>query len=83
MRLTRPTCATCVFWVLDPTQGGATAGHCHRNPPGIHTNASTGTVIQKFPMTEHRQWCGEWSDDEAGWVDKGHRAVSRAAQKQA
>lgn len=78
MRLTRPTCATCVYWVADPTQGG---GHCHSHPPGIHTNAATGTVVQKFPMTDPRQWCGEWSDDEVGMADMARRAVARAASR--
>lgn len=79
MRLTRPTCGTCIFWVLDPTQGG---GHCHRYPPGIHTNINTGTVVQKFPMTDSRNWCGEWNDDDVSMSEKGKRALARAAQRQ-
>ena len=59
----RPTCSHCVYWVIDQTAEPATVGHCHRFPPQVASNPESGVVLQKFPTTDRRQWCGEWSDD--------------------
>lgn len=74
----RPACAHCVYWKAEHTSNTPTAGHCHRFPPGIHT-APSGTVIQKFPMTDRSQWCGEWSDDDSALVAGARRALVKHA----
>ena len=78
----RPNCAHCIYWVGEHTADPATVGHCHRFPPGIHVNQQTGTVVQKFPTTDHHQWCGEWSDDDAGLQLAARRTIVDAATKQ-
>ncbi len=79
----RPTCSHCRYWQEDRTANPPTAGHCHRYPPGIYVNPQTGVVVQKFPMTDHRHWCGEWNDDEAELVDAAHKLVVSAAKQSA
>jgi hypothetical protein len=61
----RPICARCAYWVEDHTASPGTAGHCHRFPPGIYINPENGVVVQKFPTTDHLQWCGEWTGSDA------------------
>lgn len=75
MRKLRPLCSQCVYWVADRTANPPTVGHCHRNPPGIYVSPQTGNVIQKFPSSDHRHWCGEWSDDDARLIDAAKRSV--------
>jgi hypothetical protein len=41
----------------------------------VYINPTSGTIVQKFPMTERNQWCGEWSGDESALVDAARRAV--------
>lgn len=77
----RPNCAHCIYWVADHTADPPTAGHCHRFPPGIYVNPQTGTVVQKFPSTDHHQWCGEWSDDDQHLLEATKRSVIEAATK--
>jgi hypothetical protein len=75
----RPVCAHCIYWRPDQLVGQPTAGHCHRNPPGICVNPNSGTVIQKFPMTERAQWCGEWCGDDTQLLETMHRAMLKRA----
>lgn len=78
MKRLRPTCRHCMYWIADATSETSTAGHCHRYPPGVFIKPETGVIVQKFPMTDHHQWCGEWSDDDATLVDAARRALSQA-----
>ena len=71
----RPNCSHCVYWVSDHTGNPPTAGHCHRYPPGVYINPQTGTVVQKFPTTDHHHWCGEWSDDEQRLAEAAKRTI--------
>ena len=64
--------------MTDQTSTTPTAGHCHRYPPGIYVSPS-GTVVQKFPMTDRNAWCGEWSDDDSYLREAAHRAIARHA----
>ncbi len=75
----RPTCLHCIFWVSDHTSDPPTVGHCHRFPPGVTVNPETGVIVQKFPTTERRQWCGEWSDDEEALAAAAKRTMIHAA----
>ena len=77
----RPICTHCVYWVHDQTGGPVTVGHCHRFPPGIYVNPTTGTVVQKFPWTDHHHWCGEWSDDDTDLLDAAKRSIVDVASK--
>ncbi len=81
MRQLRPQCSHCVYWVADRTANPTTAGHCHRYPPGVYTNPQTGTVVQKFPTTDHHHWCGEWNGDETGLVEAVRQTAVRNAQQ--
>ncbi len=72
MHLQKPQCSHCIYWVTDGTANPATAGHCHRFPPGIHVNPKTGIVVQKFPTTDHHHWCGEWNGDDT-WLQEAVR----------
>ena len=77
----RPQCSHCIYWVTDPSVHKATVGHCHRYPPGLHVNPQTGTVIQRFPATDHHHWCGEWNCDES-WIDEAlHQMTVKTAAK--
>lgn len=78
MRQLRPTCAQCVFWTIDNPGETATAGHCHRYPPGVYVNPQSGVVVQKFPSTDRHHWCGEWSSDEERWTEAFRHAAARA-----
>jgi hypothetical protein len=69
----RAICAHCIYWAAD--HGTGTVGHCHRFPPAVAVNAKTGTVVQKFPLTERGQWCGEWQVDEQQMVDGTRRTA--------
>lgn len=80
MRHLRPVCSKCIFWVEDHTSNPPTAGHCHRHPPGIYINPETGVVVQKFPMVDHQQWCGEWNGDEAHFADAVRQSIARSVQ---
>jgi len=80
MRRLRPLCSHCVFWIADNTANPPTAGPCHGYPPGIYVNPQTGTVIQKFPTTDHHHWCGEWNGDETSLVDAAQKLVIKSAQ---
>ena len=71
----RPVCALCVYWKTDQVGSHPMAGHCHRYPPGVYINPTSGTIVQKFPMTERNQWCGEWSGDESALVDAARRSA--------
>jgi len=70
-----------VYWVEDHTANPATAGHCHRRPPGIYVNPETGVVVQKFPTTDHHQWCGEWSGDESMLTKAVRQIVVESVQR--
>lgn len=74
----RPVCAHCVYWMVEHTSTTPTAGHCHRFPPAV-AFTPTGTVIQKFPMTDRAQWCGEWLDDASALEAAARRSVVRHA----
>lgn len=79
MRRLRPLCSHCVYWMADRTANPPTSGHCHRYPPGIYVNPQSGVVVQKFPTTDHRHWCGEWSDDDTRLSEAARcAAVSKA-----
>ncbi len=80
MRQLRPVCSHCIYWVEDHTSNPPTAGHCHRFPPGIYINPD-GVVVQKFPMVDHHQWCGEWSGDEAHFADAVRQSVTQSLAK--
>lgn len=71
----RPKCAKCFYWAVDQTADPATSGHCHRYPPGVAINPQTGTVVQKFPSTDHHQWCGEWSEEVNRLADAVKRSL--------
>lgn len=75
----RPTCSHCVYWVNDHQADPPTVGHCHRFPPGVTVNPETGTIVQKFPATDRRQWCGEWSDDAETLAAAAKRSLIDAA----
>ncbi len=79
MKHLRPSCNHCVYWMVDLTVDRPTVGHCHRYPPGIYINPQTGTVVQKFPLTDHLHWCGEWSDDDAPFSEAAKRLAILAA----
>ena len=81
MRHLRPLCSHCVYWIADKTANPPTAGHCHRFPPGIYVNPQTGTVIQKFPTTDHHHWCGEWNGDDAKLVGAAQSLAVKSAEK--
>lgn len=81
MRHMRPVCAACVYWTVDPTVNTSTAGHCHRYPPLVFANPATGTIVQKYPTTDHHQWCGEWNGDDKPLVDAARWSVLRNAQQ--
>ena len=74
----RPVCTHCIYWMTDHTSTTPTAGHCHRYPPGVYISHN-GTVVQKFPMTDRGQWCGEWSDDASGLEQAARRSLVRHA----
>jgi len=61
--------------MMDHTVDPPTVGHCHRMPPGIYINPKSGTVVQKFPMTDRHQWCGEWKGDEAELVEAARQST--------
>lgn len=65
MRHIRPTCSRCIYWAESAATGTGSIGHCHRYPPVVIANPETGTVVQKFPTTAPRHWCGEWSGDDS------------------
>lgn len=73
---TRPVCAHCIYWRPDHLSSQPTSGHCHRFPPAVYASPS-GTVIQKFPLTDRGQWCGEWNDDDKPLVDAATRSAHR------
>lgn len=79
MRQLRPSCSVCIYWVIDASTNPATSGHCHRYPPHVIISPTTGTVVQKFPTTDHHHWCGEWNGDERHLVAQARQAVIRAA----
>jgi hypothetical protein len=80
MRRLRPTCARCVYWVSDQSSETSAAGRCHRFPPSVFALPGTGTIVQKFPTTEHGQWCGEWSDDDSRLTAAVHRSLLENAR---
>ena len=82
MRHLRPLCSHCIYWVADNTANPPTMGHCHRNPPGIYINPQSGTVVQKFPSTDHHQWCGEWNGDESQLLDAVRQMAVENAKTQ-
>jgi hypothetical protein len=79
----RPICAHCVYWKAEHISNQPTAGHCHRYPPGVFVNPSSGTVVQKFPMTERGQWCGEWNGDETAIVEAARNSALKHAREAA
>ena len=79
MSILRPQCSHCIYWVSEDTGDVSKSGHCHRNPPSVYINPQTGHVIQKFPTTEHRHWCGEWNDDESVIQGMMSRTTGKAA----
>lgn len=81
MKHLRPICGKCIYWLEDHTSNPPTAGHCHRYPPGIYITPETGVVVQKFPMVDHHQWCGEWSDDEARFADAVRQSIAKSAKQ--
>lgn len=80
MRHLRPLCSHCIYWVADHTANPATAGHCHRYPPGVYVNPQSGTIVQKFPTTDHHHWCGEWNGDESRLIDAVKKMAAENAQ---
>lgn len=74
-----PTCSHCIFWATDHSTDSPTVGHCHRFPPGVSVHPETGVVVQKFPTTERRQWCGEWSDNDEALAAAAKRSMMVAA----
>ena len=72
----RPQCSQCVFW---SAHNPATVGYCHRYPPQVYYNAQGVLAAQKSPLTDHRHWCGEWSDDDELLHDAALKSLSRAA----
>ena len=80
MSETRPVCAHCIYWKADQVSNHPTSGHCHRYPPGIFVNPTTGTIIQKFPSTERLQWCGEWNGDDTALVEAARQSVLKHAR---
>lgn len=68
----RPWCGRCVYWEADTTLPTATIGHCHRYPPGVAFNSKSAALVQKFPITDSNEWCGEWSGDETRLRSAAH-----------
>jgi len=79
MHHVRPICARCSYWVEDHTAIPATAGHCHRYPPGIYLSPQNGAAIQKFPATDRNHWCGEWSGDDSRLMEGVRQSVVKGA----
>lgn len=77
MRHRRPHCSHCMYWVPEVTSKPATVGHCHRFPPDVMISPTSGTIVQKFPTTDHQHWCGEWSDDDARLVEGARRVLAQ------
>lgn len=77
MRHMRPHCSACIYWVVDPAAGASSSGHCHRYPPLAFANPATGTIVQKYPTTDHQQWCGEWSGDDAPLLAAARLCIAR------
>jgi hypothetical protein len=80
MRHLRPVCSRCIYWIADSAASAPTTGHCHRNPPGVFALPESGTIVQKFPSTDHHQWCGEWSDDDSYLAEAARRAILNSAR---
>ncbi len=81
MSLLRPHCAHCIYWMSDQAGPLYTSGHCHRYPPSVHVKPQTGSPVQKFPSTDHHQWCGEWDCDETWLEDAIHQTTVKNAEK--
>ena len=79
MHQMRPSCSACAYWVMDHTATPPTSGHCHRYPPGIYIDPRSSVVVQKFPTTDHHQWCGEWDGDQTRLAEAAKNSVLRAA----
>ena len=77
----RPNCSQCVYWVTDRSPDAATTGHCHRYPPAVSINPQSGTAVQKFPLTDRQNWCGEWSGDVVEWVEAFKKVTARAVAR--
>lgn len=80
MRHLRPTCARCVYWVGEPVNDVSITGRCHRFPPSVFALPDTGVIGQRFPTTDHHQWCGEWSDDDTELSAAVHRSMREKAE---
>jgi hypothetical protein len=80
MRHLRPLCSHCIYWLPDSSGTAATVGHCHRFPPGIYVNPQTGTVVQKFPTTDHHHWCGEWNGDDSKLTEAVRQTALQSAK---
>lgn len=65
--------------MVDQTADPTTVGNCHRFPPSVAINPQSGTVVQKFPMTDRRHWCGEWTDDETQMIEAIKRITARSS----
>lgn len=76
MRRLRPVCNQCAFWNAEPS---GQVGHCHRFPPTLYVNAESSSVQQRFPVTDHHQWCGEWNGDDSKLVEAARRSVLKRA----
>lgn len=77
MRRLRPVCNQCAYWMAEAS---GHVGHCHRNPPTLYVNPESNAVQQRFPVTDHHQWCGEWMGDESRLVDAARHSVLKRAQ---
>jgi hypothetical protein len=65
--------------MVDQTAEPTTVGNCHRYPPSLAVNPQTGSAIQKFPLTDRRHWCGEFSDDETQMVEAIRRITESSS----
>jgi len=60
------------------TLGRAVAG-LNAYPPSLAINPQTGTAVQKFPLTDRRHWCGEFSDDESHMIEAIKRITAASS----
>ena len=47
----------CRFWEVDEDSLGVGRGRCHIRAPRVMEHGDT-----RFPVTDSRDWCGEWRD---------------------
>lgn len=69
-------CADCVFWLGKEFKPVVAIhlGHCHRYAPRIPFSGS-------WPVTEDKDWCGEFVPWGVDWMTKAAPHVTRESPK--